>query len=154
MRWAYQTRPSEEFFGWRFKNPRRDYRFIFFGNHELDGFLVLGSAKSDAHKSIQLVDWEATNDKIFRVMLKYAIDLCGEIDIQIWSLTLPPGIRVSLERQGFLDTPGARGARVSKFGLMVKALDTSLPPAEWGIGDRALLDISNWRLRMICADGA
>ena len=63
-----------------------------------------------------------------------------------WSATLPGAVRTHLVQSGFVPERGNLQARWQ--GLLIKSLNSggALP------GDRQLLDINNWDLRMIQSD--
>ena len=46
------------YFDWRFRNPIRNYRFVYAGGDRLDGYLVLQRALDRADR-VSIVDWEA-----------------------------------------------------------------------------------------------
>lgn len=75
---------DERFLEWRFANPLADYRFLYAGGRELDGYLVLGffrPAASQGH--VYVVDIEATSVEVRSALLRCALG-AGFSTLTIW----------------------------------------------------------------------
>jgi GNAT superfamily N-acetyltransferase len=137
-----------EFFRWRFRNPYRQYHFVFSEREgRLDGYLVLktplGALPDEAVGSI--VDWAAdtreTEERLFRAALRYP---CTSVDV--WTATLKEGTRAMLTKLGF-EPVRAVGARRFVPALLIRALQDSENP--WQLGGRDLRDPASWNVRLI-----
>jgi GNAT superfamily N-acetyltransferase len=84
---------DQEYFAWRFQNPLSRYRFLFWGDAVLEGYLVLRT--SIRGKRVSIVDWEATNMKV-RTDLLQAVMQWGKFDkLALWTATLPTEVKHS-----------------------------------------------------------
>ena len=97
-----------DYFAWRFRNPRSNYRFLFWEDGGLEGYLVLRASVS-LSPNVFIVDWEAANAEARSELLRAAIRLGGFQSLAIWSSTLPEDARAVLESLGFGPTPAATG---------------------------------------------
>lgn len=148
---------DQEYFAWRFQNPLSRYRFFFWGDAALEGYLVL---RTSVHgKRVSIVDWEATNIKV-RADLLQAVIQWGEFDkLTLWTATLPTEVKTLLHNAGF-STVGktesigrAHSVRASRPTVLLRAVRRDmLKEADWVIAHRRLLDLENWDLRMIYSD--
>ena len=69
---------------WRFRNPFREYRFLYAGDPELDGYLVL-KRSIDCHepsRGVSVVDLEAINGSTQAALLKTAVQ---SFDALLWN---------------------------------------------------------------------
>ncbi|MBA2449738.1 MAG: hypothetical protein H0V51_17080 [Chloroflexi bacterium] len=108
---------------------------------------------------VRIVDWEATETRVRADLLEAAIRW-GEFDeLAIWSVTLPEEARALLREAGFnvSAAPASIGrayrGRAHGSRLLVRPVRPEMPPAEWVVADRPLLDLEQWDLRMIYSDG-
>ena len=129
------------YFAWRFRNPMRNYRFVYAGGDRLDGYLVLQRAL-DRGDRVSIVDWEAASESVLEALLTAAIDDGRFSILSAWRLGASPAAERLLDRHGF------RPASKSKSILVrsVRAADLEKP---WMLADRPLDDASHWDLRMI-----
>jgi len=141
------------YLGWRYRNPLAAYRFLYWGNDPLDGYVVLEhsiSASAD-RVTVRVVDWEAARPEIRVALLRSAIRWGRFREIRAWSATQPDGAADVLRQEGFVvvDEPG----RLSRHrpALLVRTTRQPEPGCEWTLFDRRLLDRSNWDLRPIAA---
>ncbi len=133
---------------WKFRNPLADYRFFYFDEQALGGYLVLHRTASDRgdRTRVSIVEWEATSTKIQLALLDEALHRGAFAYLETWGATLPRPLRAELETRGFraahpgtLQRPGHR--------ILVRGLDPSL--ADWTLNGRSLLDMSQWDLRQL-----
>jgi GNAT superfamily N-acetyltransferase len=139
-----------QYFAWRFRNPLREYRFLYAGGSRLTGYLVLHRSVSnrDATSPIHLADWEASSSAVAEALLDAALQSGQFPAIVTWGAALPAGTRALLESKGFQPIQRARAARGTYCGL-VRPLRSGIPPAQWTLGGRNLLDPGSWDLRML-----
>jgi len=137
------------YFGWRFRNPFRDYRFVYAGESRLDGFMVLqcqpGGQAGSAR--VNIVEWEATSATIREALLDAA--LRGAFaELVIWSASMDTNTRDLLRRRAFAPIDEADAAR-GVPGILIRPVRDDALRAEWTIHGRRLLDLANWDMRML-----
>lgn len=139
-----------QYYAWRFGNPLREYRFLYAGGSELTGYLVLHRSRSnrDVSAPIHISDWEASSEEVAEGLLDAAIGGGRFPSIVAWSTALPAQATAALKSRGFLPLQRERTARGSYCGL-VRSLDRALPPEQWTVAGRNLLDPGSWALRML-----
>ena len=66
---------DEQYFSWRFQNPLSEYRFLFWDNGRLDGYLVLYMKvyPPGDDEWAYIVDWDAINGNVWHDLLQAAI---------------------------------------------------------------------------------
>lgn len=138
---------NRDYFGWRFRNPLSIYRFLFWEDSGLRGYLVL-RASVYPNPEIAIVDWEAANGEARSELLRAAIRLGGFQSLAIWSSTLPEEARAVLESLGFRPTPAATGIGETRPTVLVKPVGDN----PWTIGGRNLLELGDWDLRLSDSD--
>ncbi|MCP4329128.1 MAG: GNAT family N-acetyltransferase [Alphaproteobacteria bacterium] len=143
---------DQSFLAWRFRNPLSTYRFLLWRGDELEGYLILKRSRYKPGPVI-VVDWEAVTPETRSALLDAAVQLCGEHQLDIWSVTLPPEACARLADAGFRPLGDDNNGRYVP-SVLVKTTQISSPPDSWTIGNRAVLSDENWDLRMIYSDGA
>jgi GNAT superfamily N-acetyltransferase len=145
---------DQEFFAWRYQNPRSEYRFLYWGNEQLDGYLVLRGRINHNDGKVMIVDWEATELEIARQLLQAAIQLGDFTALSIWSETL------SLDRKQLLTEFGFRFAEFDEQKsadfpplVLVRPVRLDMVRGKWKIHEHNMLEMSNWDLRAIYSDG-
>jgi GNAT superfamily N-acetyltransferase len=136
------------YLAWRFRNPLREYRFLYTGDDRLDGYLVL-QCQRGAHgrARVNVVDWEATDASIRDTLLDAA--LTGAFaELVTWTASLDADTRDLLRRRGFTPIDEADAAR-GVPGVLIRPVRDDALRTDWTIGGRRLLDLANWDLRML-----
>jgi acyl-CoA synthetase (AMP-forming)/AMP-acid ligase II len=154
-RWArprfsvWEGVPDDEMdLAWRFRNPLREYRFLYAGDDRLDGYLVL-QCQRGAHgrARVNVVDWEATDASIRDTLLDAALtDAFAEL--ATWTASLDADTRDLLRRRAFTPIDEADAAR-GVPGVLIRPVRDDALRTDWTIGGRRLLDLANWDLRML-----
>jgi len=142
---------DEQFFAWRYQNPRSIYRFFFLDQVNRKGYLVLQQSVYAESDSPFIVDWEATSTHVLSHLLDAAIRWGGFRSMGIWSATLTPHIRQMLRDHGFYAAGenGTSGAFLFQAPVLVRPLHSE----DLGlIGTIDPTSISNWDLRPIYSD--
>jgi GNAT superfamily N-acetyltransferase len=137
------------YFAWRFRNPLREYRFLYAGGDRLEGYIVLQSARgTHGHRArVNVVDWEATGGSTRAALLDAARR--GAFDeLVTWTASLDADTRELLRRRGFTPIDEADTAR-GVPGILIRPVRDEALRADWTIGGRRLLDLANWDLRML-----
>ena len=141
-----------EYFAWRFRNPLSSYRFLFWGESRLEGYLVLQRRIYSDKLWVNVVDWEFVDDRVGAELLRAAVDWGGFDKITIWSATLSESAKATLQSNRF-----NLWNEVKYFAsiptVLVKRIQDQIKNAEWTLNDMRLLDIGSWDLRMVYSDG-
>jgi GNAT superfamily N-acetyltransferase len=143
---------NREYFQWRFQNPQSRYRFLFWQEERLEGYLVLQEYASeyDGRDVLNIVDWEASHLAIKARLMQAAISaLAGTIPVMIWSATLPrPEIEI-LQNSGFCSLRPPRDPLRSPPAILVRPINRARLNDEWKLDNRPLLDPASWDMRML-----
>jgi GNAT superfamily N-acetyltransferase len=134
------------YFRWRFRNPRSEYRFLFYLDPELQGYLVL-QARPGGHE-INIMDWEACDAEIGDCLLRAAVRSARGSALKIWSATARQNML--LEKSGFAELNETRGIELYRPGALIKRIGKSTKETE--DTERILLDPGSWDLRMLYSD--
>jgi len=143
---------DREFFDWVFRNPRLEYRFLFWSRERLDGYLVLHRElpPRPGPVSVWVSDWEGTDDAICRELLETAVS--GRFArIATWTATFPESSRALLDRCGFEPTDLEARARGRPAALIRATRDDQLD-REWTLDGRRVLNLDGWKLRLLDQD--
>ncbi|HEY4492959.1 MAG TPA: GNAT family N-acetyltransferase, partial [Acidobacteriota bacterium] len=92
---------DEKYFVWRFQNPFSRYRFLFWQDRALEGYLVLQTSHYKPRHSASVVDWEGTSRKVKLDLLQSANLLASRINLLMWSATVESEERNLLGEAGF-----------------------------------------------------
>jgi len=129
------------YFAWRFRNPMRNYRFLYAGGDRLEGYLVLQRALGRDDR-VSIVDWEAARDSVLEELLTAAIDDGRFSVLSAWRLGASPAVNRLLDRRGF--SPASRSK-----SILVRSVRSDDLEERWILAGRPLDDASQWDLRMI-----
>jgi len=139
------------YFGWRFRNPLRQYRFLFWVETDgaLRAYLVLHHrlGESTGLQRVNLVDWEGTDDQVRAGLLEAALRWGRIPRLETWTAGLQESARAHLRALGFeRASPQTQG----RWGhhLLVRRLGNGAT-TPWGFGNRDLLNMEDWDLRML-----
>lgn len=142
-----------EYFSWRFKNPLCQYRFLFWEDKALEGYLVLQTPSYTNSGIVKIVDWEGTSPEVKADLLKASVDLGGFDKLIIWSATLPKTEKNVLQNFGFVEDTADVSLTNYRQYVLVRAVQDKMLNMDWILANRRLLDLINWDLRMIYSDG-
>jgi len=144
---------DQQYFAWRFQNPRAVYRFLFWEDTRPEGYLVLRRRVYTDRVAVNIVDWEATNAQVLADLLQAAIRWGNFAQLTIWSATLPAEVKTLLQVTDFKELEG-KGNMTRYFPtVLVRPICDEMLKGDWVLADRQLLDLANWDLRMIYSDG-
>lgn len=80
------------YFAWRLEYPLSDYRFLYWGQSKLEGYLVLRACAFRAgwmDQNVIVSDWDTTSPDVFEALMKAAIRL-GKFDkLEAWQAIVP-----------------------------------------------------------------
>jgi GNAT superfamily N-acetyltransferase len=135
---------DEAFFAWRFRNPLRDYRFVYSGRERLRGYIVLQRSRGFNGDRASIVDLEGESDQIRTELLSAAIEHGDFPELYLWQLGASPSSTQEIERRGFK----ALGA-FHENSILVRSVRDEELNAAWMLGGHPLDDANQWDLRMI-----
>jgi hypothetical protein len=141
---------DREFFAWRFRNPLGIYRFLYLGDSQLDGYLVLKCAHPGALEpnKVKIVDLEATQPVQRTELLEVAIKSGRFAELFAWGATLPVDTGPYLSANGF--RPADLESRAHGCPcVLVRPVSPKSVDSDWVLGDRRLTDLANWDMRML-----
>jgi GNAT superfamily N-acetyltransferase len=141
---------DSQYFQWRFQNPLSRYRFLFWEEDRLEGYLVLQEYTSEYSPDVlNIVDWEASNAAILSGLLQAAVSVFAKARrLIIWSATLPPPTIALLQMNGFHSVRHPKAAP-SPPAILVRPIHRGQLDGEWMLAGRRLLDLASWDLRML-----
>jgi len=142
---------DRDYFAWRFQNPIHKYWFLFWEEPDLEGYLVLQEylPESMDRTVTNIVDWEASDDRVRAGLLQAALRLGHFPDLRIWSATLPDKTKALLETSGFRPGGGGSGIADQQKCILVKPLREGAPEKDCVLAGRRLLEIADWDVRMM-----
>jgi len=136
------------YFAWRFRNPFREYRFLYAGDDPLEGYMVLQSQRGgDGAARVNIVDWQGTEASTRMTLLDVALK-AEFAELVIWPATLDAETRDLLGRRSFKPVDEADAAR-GVPGVLIRPVRDDALRTEWSIGGRRLLDLANWDVTML-----
>jgi hypothetical protein len=137
-----------EYLAWRFKNPQREYRFLWAGGDQLEGYIVLAAGWEGVQSRINIVDWEGTDRQTRLALLRAAIAGGRFAEMDAWSLGLSEESSSMLRDAGFAPVSRRRLVRDGPV-VLVRPVVRPPPPGGPRLGPLALLDQPNWDMRML-----
>jgi GNAT superfamily N-acetyltransferase len=143
---------DSEYFRWRFQNPLSRYRYIFWEQDRLEGYLVLQEYTSEYfnREVVNIVNWEASNATIQEGLLKAALAIFSKgRELVIWSATLPEPTIALLCKIGFRFLTPPTDVTCFPTAILVRPIAGFHLGGEWMLGDRLLLDLASWDLQML-----
>lgn len=143
---------DEEYFYWRYQNPRSTYRFLFSGVDEIDGYLVIRSTFNARDGNVTIVDWEATDLRVRAQLLDRTIKMGKFQEIYVWSVSQKAEERHLLQQRGFfdIDSDNAQFQNYYVPDILIRPVN---PDQGWVVAGRDLRELENWDLRAIHSDG-
>ena len=136
------------YLAWRFRNPFREYRFLYIGRESIDGYLILGRRRNNNDAFVSIVDLEFADDSTRKSLLEVAtrVGLIPQLDA--WSATLDAPTNGYLSRAGFKSATRAKALKGHPC-VLVRATDDRRLAAQWTLNGVPLLEWRNWDMRMI-----
>lgn len=138
---------------WRYQNPLYQYRFLYWENNRLEGYLVLQAVIRSTETAIEIADWEASEPRVRADLLNAVVERSNfDGEITAWSASVPSGEKSNLLTAGFVDADKAGSVKDHTPRLMVRAIRNEMVGSEWRLAQTPLLDMANWDIRMIYRD--
>lgn len=148
---------DESYFAWRFQNPFCQYRFLYWQDGGLQGYLVLQQWIKRHRTLVNIVDWEFADADVLEKLLQAAVHLTDAEKITFWGVDLPAETERRLQKTGFhgaqADANGALPEDVPyRSPILLKTVNEERIKDAWGINWDELSDISNWDFRGVASD--
>jgi hypothetical protein len=143
---------DNEYFRWRFQNPLRHYRYIYWEEDRLEGYLVLQEqlGLNVDRNLLNIVDWEATGETVCERLLQTAIaSFAHDRELRIWSATLPQSTIAVLRNNGFRTIKPPKDVATFPTAILVRPVAGYPLDTEWALGGRRLLDLASWEMPML-----
>jgi len=141
---------DREYYTWRFRNPLGDYRYLYWEDKRLEGYLVLSSRASDlgAFYRVYVADLVASSARVRSGLLAAAARWGRFPEVATWTATLPEDELQELRTHLFVPVDPEDTARGCPC-ILVRPLRAPKASSDWRLGDRHLLDTMNWDVRPI-----
>ncbi|MEW5976825.1 MAG: GNAT family N-acetyltransferase [Acidobacteriota bacterium] len=140
-----------QYLAWRYKNPSCRYRFLFWYDTGLEGFLVLEQPASvyAKRRRISIVDWEGTNQEVRSDLLRVVLAEASLEELFVWGGAFSGPQRDLLTQTGF--APAFEPGRMSRHRpcVLVRCVRDEDLNKEWRVGGLPLADLSSWDLRQL-----
>ncbi|TAK51504.1 MAG: hypothetical protein EPO25_16235 [Gammaproteobacteria bacterium] len=142
---------DEEYFEWRFRNPLSHYRFLFWCEPRLEGFLVLRASVVPWRSEVGIIAWQASSAEVRSALICAAVRLMGRRTLRVWSATLADPEREALVAEGF--RPVSQRITENPRMALIRSTREERVHRDWLVDGWPVLNISSWDLSMICSDG-
>jgi hypothetical protein len=136
-----------DYFSWRYQNPFSDYRFLYWKDTILEGYLVLRASTIRSSSTIQIVDWEATRPEVQDDLFKAVVRLGNLKEIKIWAETYSKNTLEELSKYGFETLTDE-----SNPSFLIKSINSNDDQFNGIAENRQITNLSNWDLRAIYSD--
>src|SRR5262249_16949996 len=143
-------RRDRDYLDWRLRNPVNHYRFLYWDESRLEGYLVLSRRASDlgGWQRVDVADLHATDLRIRSALLSAALNRGRFPELVTWTASFSDAEVQMLEGLGFVPVDLVDTVRGCP-GILVRPVQKGLPSEEWELGTRHLLDIENWDIRVL-----
>jgi hypothetical protein len=141
-------RRDARYLKWRFADPFTLYRYLYWDDGGLKGFLVLERRRNGSFGHVKIADWQAESRVVSRALLKLALESAKPAAISIWTGSRSENEIHVLEEAGFSRFDDTRGKKRYKPSLLFRMLDTKGEPLDGRDGNR-LVDGAAWDVRML-----
>jgi len=140
---------DESFFHWRYNNPLSKYRFFYWCDHEMKGYLVLQNHIYGVESigSYNLFELEATTPQIKIELLKAMISIMKDGAISVWKNMLDQDSYEYLVSKGFREESIRESINTPARHMLIRPIGKHNDKIEFqGLN---LLDENNWDFKMI-----
>jgi hypothetical protein len=142
---------DQRYYAWRFRSPLAGYRFLYWRDKALEGFLVVAKGVHSIEPA-SIVDWEAVNAHVLRDLLLAAIGESGFGGIAMWTATLPKSVVDLLDHLDIMALDDSRAGSEFRPAFLATCGNEAMVDAQWTLAGRSLTDLKNWDLRMAYSD--
>lgn len=146
---------DQQFFAWRFQNPLSLFRFMFWEDAGLEGYLILQTSATTGNDTwINIVDWEASHMEARAGLLRAALKWGNFDTLTVWSTSLTDEVKTLLSECGFQFLEEAYSLAHGLYcpSILVRPVRPEMLHLDWVLANRRLLDMSEWDVRAIYSD--
>ncbi len=148
-----RQRRDDNYFTWRFQNPRSAYRFVFYDAGNLRGYLALEARRRSSTVSVRIADWESTDDQVASELLQPLTRSGGMLRYTAWTASLESSRVARLKAAGFEPVESADVKEPGKGrAVLVRGLQPADAGSSWTLFNRRVDELSSWDLRPIYSD--
>ncbi|MEW6144884.1 MAG: hypothetical protein AB1598_07700 [Thermodesulfobacteriota bacterium] len=140
---------DESFFDWRYNNPLSKYRFLYWYDDGLKGYLVLQSHlySLESLGTYNIFELEAINSSVKIDLLNAVISIINEGSITVWTNMLDQDSYEFLVSNGFKEKNSAKIINETTRTMLIRPIGKHDDKIEFqGLN---LLDADNWDFKMI-----
>lgn len=140
---------DESFFQWRYNNPLSKYRFLYWYDDGLKGYLVLQSHlySIESLGTYNIFELEATDSSIKIELLNAMTSIMNDVSISVWTNMLDQVSYEFLESKGFKEENSAKSVKEHSRTILIRPIGKHDEKIEFqGLN---LLDADNWDFKMI-----
>jgi GNAT superfamily N-acetyltransferase len=141
-----------DYYAWRFENPLSSYRFLYWDDAGLQGFLILQRRYRRHYGLANIVDWQASSSFVKERLIQEALKSATPAAISIWTATRSDVERRLLEQAGFTASDETRGIKHYNPSLLIRLLDDGTQSDFMREMRNRLSDPNGWDLRMMFSD--
>jgi hypothetical protein len=141
-----------EYFAWRFRNPLSSYRFLYWDDGRLEGYLVLEEYSAGPATAVHLVDWEYKDEEVASEMLRAAIAAGSFPVMETWSISANDGMAGILRPRGLKAVREPDTKLHPAAGPLIIKVSEPRDSSGWHLGGLNTLDAENWEFRMVYSD--
>lgn len=145
---------DRRYLAWRFQYPLSAYRFLYWGESKLEGYLALEASvfpPRSRHSEVIISDWEAADDRVFGALLKKAIRFGQFSEMVAWKKAVPGPARKVLDDFGFRPQEAPAMMLQHRPTVLVRATGDNTDSEDWRLAGERLIDASRWDVRRIYA---
>lgn len=128
---------------WRFRNPLSCYRFLYWDDGELRGFLVLQRPRSGRIRQLNILDWQGDTRETKRALLNAALKLAGPSRVTTWTVGMTDINKQLLREAGFAPFDESSGVKRYRPSLLVRPIDGA---------EHNMVNPESWDIRMLFSD--
>ena len=159
-----QTAPSsklallqdEEFFRWRFQNPKRKYAFYFYRRADaILGYLVMQLSEDTGQGFI--VDYGQESEGPIGKILDHVTEMAEFDDVKILNVGVDEHLWETLRSRKFKKWGLQRCIRKlvgGEYPVLVRPVKRECAADDWFLDGLDIRDMESWKLKEICGDGA
>jgi hypothetical protein len=143
-----------QWLAWRYANPLAAYRFIYWEDRRLEGFIALQKSVSrNADRlHVSIMDCETADGAIANSLLRAVAAAVPDQPVLAWRRALPRAAADALCGAGFREHPLAGAMARQRPCLLVKAPGAATASGRWTLGGLDAVDLRNWDLRRLYGD--
>jgi acyl-CoA synthetase (AMP-forming)/AMP-acid ligase II/GNAT superfamily N-acetyltransferase len=147
---------DERYLAWRYGNPMSRYRFLFWDEGRVQGYLVLQTSLhlgSGSGSRVNVLEWAATTARARDGLLRCVVERGAFPEVRVWAASAARSARRLLHDLGFQPLAGRGGVPRYPSVVLARLLGETVSGRDpWRLSGRSLRDPATWDLRMTYSD--